>query len=565
MKSILKEAWSYAILLIILFVIAALAVSETIDFIKNLVSPEDYRVITTLVWTTTLGFMFIAGAFGLWAIQLSAESEGQRRISRFVDAMDYITDSLLIVDRKGKITGSNPKAKEMTGAELSSTEYLRDIFPCISEEEALSLAKSNKPEEMEKQMTLEDSTRLLRFRSMPTEGLALIMISDITDMEAKRRQKKYDARLQLIGQLAKAVANDFNNLLCGISTHAAVLSRLIPETDKSFPSISAISNNADKGIALSHKLLQMTQPAATSNLHSNNAPEHVKLAVRNLESSLAEGWHISCDLHDQPRTVSLAGDQIEQIVLNAGLLAADELKNPGYLKIETANPEEGTFLLDVDSNFSTLIIVSASKNNKSIINIPSGDLKKSEQENGILHSFISSILEEADGFFDKFVSCDGTLIYRLALPATWISYEKKDDETVSDELRSYVSEWKMLLAHNDNEPEQASRVMTNSGADVKITKDIASALAYVESAEKLDVMIFDKYLLGQEARGLLKAIIKLRPSAGLVVLCDNPESEPDELQAEIIFLTSNSSEGRILRAVMESKSLAAKRSSTQKG
>ena len=87
MRFLKAQTWSYAILLIVLFSIASLAVWATISYLEEHVPLSVYTVFAVLMWTITLGFMLIAGAFGLWAIRFAAESESRRRIGLLVDAM----------------------------------------------------------------------------------------------------------------------------------------------------------------------------------------------------------------------------------------------------------------------------------------------------------------------------------------------------------------------------------------------------------------------------------------------------------------------------------------------
>jgi len=75
-----KESWSYAVLMVILFAIAAIAVAVTIDFLHTRVEEEDIGAVTVMLWSLTMGFMLIAGAFGLWSIQFAAGAESRRRI-----------------------------------------------------------------------------------------------------------------------------------------------------------------------------------------------------------------------------------------------------------------------------------------------------------------------------------------------------------------------------------------------------------------------------------------------------------------------------------------------------
>ena len=85
MKFFRTEALAYTVLLIILFTISSLAVVRIIHVLGDVVPGDVSPAIAVAIWSLTLGFMLIAGAFGLWGIKLSAEAEGRRRVGRFVD------------------------------------------------------------------------------------------------------------------------------------------------------------------------------------------------------------------------------------------------------------------------------------------------------------------------------------------------------------------------------------------------------------------------------------------------------------------------------------------------
>ena len=86
-----------------------------------------------------------------------------------------------------------------------------------------------------------------------------------------------------------------------------------------------------------------------------------------------------------------------------------------------------------------------------------------------------------------------------------------------------------------------------------------SALARIESGEALQAMVSEKYLLGSEAKGLLRAILKLRPTTGVVVLCDDPSHEPEDLARDIVFLSKRTDPTEIIGRMVESRSLATRR------
>ena len=85
MKPVPKGVWSYAILLVVLFAVASIAVWHTIAFLEERLPAKDYGLAAGLISSISLGFMLIAAAFGLWAIRFSSEAESLRRIGRVVE------------------------------------------------------------------------------------------------------------------------------------------------------------------------------------------------------------------------------------------------------------------------------------------------------------------------------------------------------------------------------------------------------------------------------------------------------------------------------------------------
>ena len=54
-------------------------------------------------------------------------------------------------------------------------------------------------------------------------------------------------------------------------------------------------------------------------------------------------------------------------------------------------------------------------------------------------------------------------------------------------------------------------------------------------------------------------MIKLCPSTGIVVLCEDPDREPPALMTDLVFVQKRTDPGRIIVAMVEAKTLAAQR------
>jgi DNA-binding NtrC family response regulator len=93
------------------------------------------------------------------------------------------------------------------------------------------------------------------------------------------------------------------------------------------------------------------------------------------------------------------------------------------------------------------------------------------------------------------------------------------------------------------------------GVRVDRVEDMVSALGRVEEKEAYDAMVLDRRLLGGEADALLRAIVKLKPETGLVVLTD--ESEADRPAVEhAVTVPFDASPDTILEALPRTRALA---------
>ena len=337
--------WRYALLIVLLFVIAGLASRETISSIATLLAearggadiPDEItmRIVTVPILALTMGFLFLAGALGIWAIRSTAVIEGRRRVGRFVDAMDYLSDGLLAVDRRGRVTGSNPAARNLAAPDAGIGGSLHDYFPYLSEDDLAWLEDTTTPQEVECVSREPNRLRAYRFRSQPSEDINLILVSDVTRQKADEMRGRQVARLQLIGRIARGVAHDFNNILCAISGHASLLDRQKAAGDS--VSLKAIIRESQRGAMLAGQMLDLSRTGVKGSPCAAFA-EHVEKAAHLLHVALSADWQVIADVQGNLPAVPLTDTQVEQVIVNLGLLASDELEKPGVLHIRVRDP-----------------------------------------------------------------------------------------------------------------------------------------------------------------------------------------------------------------------------------
>jgi len=556
MPSIRREVWSYAILLVILFSISALAVWETI---LRFQPSSDDLTFPIVMWSLTLGFMLIAGAYGLWAIKFSAEAESRRRIGRLVDAMTYFTDGLIAVDRKGRINGSNPASSTITGITFEKNMPFAAAFPFLNETDIDMLLNSTEPTEVEQTVLVAESTKTLRFRSQPSGDMVLVAISDVTAMNAERLHNRQRARLELVGHLARGMAHDFNRLLCEISANASLLQRVQAGSPEMNRSLTALNKNVENGIALAGNLLGLAQPDFAFQL-SDSFDLHINRTAELLRDTLPLGWKVETFVPGEFPTIGLTGIQIEQVVFNLGILCADASATQGIIKIAAMKPGNDYLLARINKQFSAVIMVTTSDSDMAVLSSQKAE-QKTYGDAGIILSVIRSIIEEAGGEMECLTAGDGAPVYRVALPLG--SHQKRSikdkTEELADELKSYIAQWSILIGGPTRELVPLQQYLTAIGAKIANVDNIMSLLSHIEGDVKLDAIVISKNLLGSESKGLLKAILKLRPSASVVVLAEGRDLEQGVVSNDVVFESLRSSPAKILTALLEARSLTVSR------
>mgnify|MGYP001605367249 CR=1 FL=1 len=568
MRSLPRAIWQYAVLLVLLFAIASLAAWTTISDVykvsDHIVGSEEYseslNVITFKIWALTMGFMFIAGAFGLWAIQFAAESESRRRIGQIVEGMDYLNDGLLLLDKKGRITAANPSMTFIVPDNKLKNLLLKDAFPYLGDEDIKLLLDVREPNEIMKDTVGQAGRRTIRFRSQTAAGISLIFVSDVTTMRLHELQKQHTARFELIGRLARGVTKDFNNILAGISGHASLLSRLTPGSAELKNSISSIVKESERGALLAGHLLEFSRLSVAGH-PTDNLGTHVAKASELARVGLSSGWQVETEIRSDFPVVPLSGLQAEQVVLNLALVMADVADRAGTIRIVAGRPTSDDLLMNVSNEFAAVILISVGS---------AGPLAPAQQkagpgnnvltdEAGVIQSVVRSLVEESGGSIEFLSTADGSNICRIILPYGAVETRSGVGEELAAEIRSYISNWQVLLARPVRGHDYLDETLRQAGVAVERVDNVVSALSRVESGKPLHAIVFDKDLLGNEAVGLLRAMIKLCPSTGLVVLCDDPDREMQDLVNNVVFVSRRTDPARIVKVLVEAKTLTVRR------
>lgn len=179
-------------------------------------------------------------------------------------------------------------------------------------------------------VTVRDTARILR----DSAGVAYRAVGAIVDLTQTRQLEAQLARaqrLETVGQLTGGIAHDFNNLLAIVMGSADLLLDRVPPEGESTEMVQMILAAAERGAALTDRLLSFARQRSLS--PQVVAPAAViEALVPMLKRTLGPGIEVQLSLQAPPMaTLDVA--QLENALINLCVNARDAMPDGGTLRI----------------------------------------------------------------------------------------------------------------------------------------------------------------------------------------------------------------------------------------
>ena len=172
-------------------------------------------------------------------------------------------------------------------------------------------------------------------------------ITDVTEQRVLQDQLRQAQKLEAIGRLAGGVAHDFNNLLNVISAYATLLGESLPPDAPAQDDVAEIGKSVARGATLTRQLLTFSRHRVPELVH---VP--VDSAIREAEKMLRRVIPPEIDLQIAlgagGATVFVDAAQVDQILVNLVINAADAMPRGGTLSVHTACLSAGDALTHAD-------------------------------------------------------------------------------------------------------------------------------------------------------------------------------------------------------------------------
>jgi two-component system cell cycle sensor histidine kinase/response regulator CckA len=163
----------------------------------------------------------------------------------------------------------------------------------------------------------------------------LNFVRNITQKKRLDAQLQFAARLEAIGTLAGGIAHAFNNLLMGIQGHTSLLLLEIDSKHPHYPTLKKIENAIQGGAELTSQLIGYARKGRyqSKSIAINEIVENTSRTFQKMKKEIT----IHRELTQRPHAIEADQGQMEQMLLNLFINAADAMPGGGDIHIKTKN------------------------------------------------------------------------------------------------------------------------------------------------------------------------------------------------------------------------------------
>jgi two-component system, cell cycle sensor histidine kinase and response regulator CckA len=276
-----------------------------------------------------------------------ADEDLHRSEERFRFLIEKSPLGIALMDKDDNYKYLNPKFMEMFGyhADEISTgrDWLRKAYPDREYRELVIASWKNNLKQYEtgearvepREVQCKDGSRkIIKFTSVNMEsGDQIIFCEDITEQKRLENQLVQAQKVESLGTLAGGIAHNFNNLLMGIQGNSSLMMLDMDERHPYHVRLKNIEKLVQSGAKLTYQLLGYARAG-----NYEIRPISLNQVVMETSDTFAmakKEIRMHFDLHDDECGIIADHGQIEQVLLNLFVNAADAMPTGGDLYIST--------------------------------------------------------------------------------------------------------------------------------------------------------------------------------------------------------------------------------------
>ncbi len=341
--------------------------------------------------------------------------------------------------------------------------------------------------------------------------------------QVKELQKQYQQaqKLESIGTLAGGIAHNFNNLLMGIQGNASLM---LAETNSGHPhfeKLRTIQKLVRNGARLTRQLLGYAREGRY---------EIKAISLNQLVSETSDTFSttrkelsIHQELADDLYAIEADQGQIEQVILNLFVNAAEAMPQGGKLLLKTMNvthgdmkdkcykPKEGNYVL-----FS-LTDTGVGMDRKTMERIfePFFTSRGLGKGTGLGLASVYGTVKAHGGYIDVYSEKGHGATFEIYLPAIGMKL-KKEKNAATDLMNG--RETVLLVDDEDVVADVGDQMLRKLGYKVLVARSGKEAIEYYEpKRDKIDMVILDMIMPGMNGGEVYDRIKEINPHAKILL------------------------------------------------
>ncbi len=457
--------------------------------------------------------------------------EVQEERKRLAAAIEQSAETMVITDLEGNIQYTNPAFEKITGYTreeaigknpriLQSGEH--DVSFYIEMWDSLISGKtwSGRFINRKKDGSLYTEEATIT-PVLDNSGKAVNYVAvkrDITENLRLEQQYRQAQKEESIGRLAGGVAHDLNNLLTPILGYSELLLRDFSSRDSRRDSIDEIMHAGLRARDLVRQLLAFSRKQ-TLDYKPLNLNSTISGLEKLLRRTIREDIEIRIVLSPEISTVMADIGQIEQVLMNLTVNAADAMPGGGCLTVETANVYlEDEFVVQYQEMIAGPYVLLSVRDTGSGIDeeiqkhmFEPFYSTKGEQGTGIGLATVYGIVKQHGGSILVQSEPGKGTTFQIYLP---VSGEVSSSDGVKEVLLSSLSGTETILLVEDDKRvrELTLTLLKQQGYLVFPAESGSEALSIVESfGDRIDLLLTDVVMPGMNGRELYAAINQIVP------------------------------------------------------
>ncbi len=323
----------------------------------------------------------------------------------------------------------------------------------------------------------------------------ICMLKDVTEERLLHAQLQQSQKMEAIGTLAGGVAHDFNNLLMGIQANISLIHLAVEGDNQTIDKLDRIEKQIQTGASLTRQLLGYARKGKykVEQLNLNIVSKTVLDTFARTQKHLT----IHCSPDDSLPAIEADQGQLELVLLNLFVNAADAMPNGGDLTITTKTCYHSHMKAksyDIKSGLYVQLSIADNgtgmdQHTVSRIFEPFYTTKEMGRGTGLGLASVYGVVKSHNGYIDVDSKVGKGSVFNLYFPAS--SQEADMPAPKNGALLGGVGT--ILLVDDETDIlESGAELLENLGYDVLKADDGKDALdLYSRNKDKIDLVILD--------------------------------------------------------------------------